>query len=103
MQKQQQKSVHLSVSTLLNKKVVTAEGKSLGHVADIQLTPGPQFRVIALFVGPYARLYRLHVLNPFASSPTLPRRPDSVPWEAVDCIEGSTIRLKPGYKHKKAH
>jgi sporulation protein YlmC with PRC-barrel domain len=103
MQKQQQKSVHLSVSTLLNKKVVTAEGKKLGHVADIQLTPGPEYRIIALLIGPYAMLFRLHVLNPFASSPKLPRRPASVRWEAIDCIKGRTIRLKPGYKHEKSH
>lgn len=103
MQKQQQKNGHLSVSVLLNKKVITAEGKVLGRVADVQLTPGPEYRIIALFVGPYAMLYRLHMLNPFASSPTQPPRPDSVPWEAVDCIERTTIRLKPGYKHEKVH
>ena len=85
----------LLISDLLDCKIVTAEGKLIGHVADVQITPGPEYRVTALLFGEGGWLYRLHVLNHLAHR--TPHKPDSVPWEAVDTIKHPVITLKAGY------
>ncbi|MDQ6661265.1 MAG: PRC-barrel domain-containing protein [Chloroflexota bacterium] len=84
---------------LLACKIVTAEGKRLGHIADVELTPGPEYRVTKLLYGQRGWLHRLHVLNPFVDKKSH-HKPDSVPWDAVDRIEGSTVILKPGCEPK---
>lgn len=82
------------ISDLLDCRVVTAEGKVLGHVADVQLSPGPDFKVIALMFGMQSWLYRLHVINPFRKA-SQPARPKVVLWESVESVGRSVIRMKP--------
>jgi sporulation protein YlmC with PRC-barrel domain len=94
----------LRISDLLNCRIVTAEGKVIGHVADVQLTSGPEYRVTGLLFGRQAWLHRLHMLNPFEHY--TPREPDRVPWEAVASIKHPIITLKPEYdpeKHEMEH
>lgn len=86
------------LSDLLGCRLHTAEGKRLGHVADIQLSEGPEHKVIALIYGRSGLLYRLHVLNPLHDPKQEPSEPDSVPWEAVERIEPPVITLKPGHE-----
>jgi hypothetical protein len=93
----QRRSSKMFIGDLLNCKLVTAEGKLLGHIADIQLTPGPEYRIIALLFGRRGWFYRLHMLNPF-SSVKMPYRPRSIPWEAVESYQRPIVRLKPGYE-----
>ncbi len=91
----------LRISDLLGCRIVTAEGKVIGHVADVQLTPGPEFRVTALLFGRRSWLYRLHVLNPLAERASAPAELDRVAWEAVAHIKHGTIKLKEGYQPEK--
>ena len=93
----QAKQSKLYIGNILGKKIVTAEGKTIGHVADIQLSPAPEYAVVALIFGRRGWLFRLHVLNPFASLEKRNRKPKTVPWDAVDRIEGGIVILKPGY------
>lgn len=86
---------------LLGCKIVTAEGKMLGHVLDIQLTRGPDYKVIALMFGRGGLFHRLHVLNPFHKEPLKPSSPNTVPWEAVASFEHPVVKLKPGFDARK--
>jgi sporulation protein YlmC with PRC-barrel domain len=90
----------LRISNLLSCKIITADGKVVGRVADVQLTPAPEYRITALLFGPRAWLLRLHMLNPFASRPSA-KAPNRVLWETIDRIEPPTITLKPGCAPEK--
>ena len=90
----------IKISDLLECKIVTAEGKTVGRVADVQLTPAPEYRITALLFGPRAWLLRLHMLNPFNGRPSS-KPPNRVLWETVDRIEPPTITLKPGCQPEK--
>lgn len=89
------------VGDLLDKRIVTAEGKYVGHVADIQLSDDQQFRVVALIYGRAGWLYRLHVLDVFAQQGKQAEKPPRIPWEAVDRVEDRHVLLKSGYEVKK--
>ena len=84
----------LYISDLLYSQIVTSKGKRIGHVVDIQISPGAEHRVTALVFGRYAWLYRLHVLHPFARAFGLDIEPDIVPWDAVERFERHTFVLK---------
>ena len=86
------------IADLLGSKILTAEGKHIGHVVDIQLDRGNQHKVTALVYGAHAWLYRWHVLAPFASKFGFSFEPDTIPWHAVDQFENLTIILKRGYE-----
>ena len=88
------------IGDLLNSKIVTPEQKVIGHVADVQLTHDPEYKVIALIFGTHGLLYRLHVLNPFRVTSRKPPRLKAVSWDAVESFEQGTVRLKPGYQVK---
>lgn len=93
-------SKHL-VSDLLNSKIVAPDGKVLGHVADIQLTHGPEYRVIGLIYGIRGRLFRLHVLNIFRQGGDQDIQPYVIPWSSVESFEKSIVKLKPEYEVKE--
>lgn len=83
-----------TLGRLLNHEVVEADGTHLGHVADIQISERPPYRVIALLCGRRGLLHRLHVLNLFTERHTHTRKPDRIPWEQVERIEKRKIVLK---------
>ena len=87
----------LFLGDLLGCKIVTTEGKVLGHVLDVQLTSGPEYKVTALMFGRGGLFHRLHVLNSFRRERAKPARPDTVPWEAVASFERPVVKLKPGF------
>jgi sporulation protein YlmC with PRC-barrel domain len=93
---QKQRPATLHMGDVLDSKIITAEGKKLGHVADVELTAGPEFRVTKLLYGELGWLHRLYILNLFIDRKSLQRKPESVPWDAVDRIERSKVILKPG-------
>lgn len=86
------------IGDILGSKIVTAEGKKVGHVADLQLTKGPEYAVTALFYGGRGLLHRWYVLTPFVQMFGLRLKEDTIPWEVVERIEHKLIRLKPGWQ-----
>ena len=96
----------LCIGDLLNKRIVAADGKHVGHVADVQLSSDQQYRVVALIFGRYGWLYRLHVLSVVVGREKSAAGPPRIPWEAVEQIDDKRVLLKPGYvvnKHSSQH
>ncbi|HXR66387.1 MAG TPA: divalent metal cation transporter [Ktedonobacteraceae bacterium] len=85
----------LFIGDLLRYKLVTSEGKLVGHVTDIQLSKDPEYRILAFIYGRRGLLYRLHDLNPFRHLEYEEILPDKVPWEMVAQIAFPVITLKP--------
>jgi sporulation protein YlmC with PRC-barrel domain len=85
----------LFIGDLLRCKLVTSEGKLVGHVTDIQVSEDPEHRILAFIYGRRGLLYRLHVLNPFHYSGHAEVLPDKIPWEMVAYIAFPVIILKP--------
>jgi sporulation protein YlmC with PRC-barrel domain len=83
-----------SIENLLDKKIVTADGKTLGHVIDIQLSQDSKYRIIALMYGYDSLLYRLHVFEPVARAFHFHQKPKKICWEAVERVDQSAIWLK---------
>lgn len=93
----QQKSVTFFIGEILGCKIITSEGKSIGHVADLQLTNGPEYEVTALFFGSLGWLHRWHIFAPFAELFGLRFEQKTIPWQAIESIEHKTIRLKSSW------
>jgi sporulation protein YlmC with PRC-barrel domain len=83
-----------SIENLLDKKIVAADGKTLGHVIDIQLARDSRYRVVALMYGYHSLLYRLHVYEPVARAFHLHEKPKKIAWEAVERVDHEAIWLK---------
>jgi len=98
MKKRQKNTITRYLTELLNKKIVTAEGKTIGHVFDIELSQDGAFRVTALMYGETALLYRLHILEPVARAFHLNHKPKTIPWKAIDNFDHAVVRLKAGYE-----
>jgi len=84
------------IEDLVGSRIITAEGKKIGRVVDVQVTPDPEHVVTALVFGRYGWLYRFHVLQPFAETFGLRHEPRTIPWDAVKRFEHFTVTLKPG-------
>ena len=95
-----QQAKTLLIGDLLGSKVVTAEGKMLDHVVDIEITHGSEPEVTALVYGVHGWLYRWHVLYPFAQKFGLGVELYKVSWKAVESFEDGTVKLKPGWEPK---
>ncbi|HEX4207769.1 MAG TPA: PRC-barrel domain-containing protein [Ktedonobacteraceae bacterium] len=91
------------IGDLLGSRIITAEGKVLGRVADIQLTSGPDYKIIALMYGQEGRFHRLHILTSFHVSGHQQLRSNTVPWAAVESFTHSIVKLKAGYEAKSGH
>lgn len=98
MKKRQKNTTTRCLTELLNKKIVTADGKTVGHVFDIELSQDGTFRVTALMYGETALLYRLHVYEPVARAFHLKQKPKTIPWKAIDTFDHAVVRLKSGYE-----
>lgn len=88
----------IRIGDLLGSKILTDDGRHIGHVVDIELTRDTQPQAKALIYGRHGWLYRWHVLEPFASKFGQHFAPDSIPWQAVEQFENLTIILKRGYE-----
>lgn len=86
----------LFIGDLLGSKIVTAEGKRIGHVIDIECTSGREQKVTALVFGTHAWLSRWHVAFSWIEKLGGHSEPDKIPWAAVESFESLTVRLKPG-------
>lgn len=83
-----------SIEDLLDKKIVAADGKTVGHVIDIQLSRTAPHHVVALMYGYHSLLYRLHVYEPVARAFHLQEKPKKISWEAVERVDRAGIWLK---------
>ena len=90
-----------NLEELLYKRIITANGKKLGHVFDIQLSRDGEHRVTALMFGQKSLLFRLHSYEPFSRVFHFNQKPKTIPWEAVEHFDHAAIYLKPGYDPKK--
>ena len=87
------------VHELIGRKIVTHEGKRVGHIFDVQVSREPEYEVVSLVYGRLAPLYRMHVLYPFAHMFHLHEQPRTVQWSDVASVESHAVRLKPAF-HK---
>ena len=83
-----------NISSLLGHRIVTAEGKHVGHVADIVLTEETPYKVRGFLYGESGWEHRLHLLNPFSKVDHAQTKPDMLSWDDVERIERSTIIVK---------
>jgi len=90
----------IRIEDLIGSKIITADGRKLGHVVDIHVTREREPEVIALVYGRLAWLYRLGVLYPFSHLLHLTFHPYTVPWSAVAKFEHLTVTLKPDFEEK---
>jgi sporulation protein YlmC with PRC-barrel domain len=81
----------LFISDLLGCKIVTAEGKTLGHVLDIQLTHTPACTIHALLYGHSGLLHHFHMLNPFRNPHANPPPPTTIPWTASPPLSNASF------------
>src|SRR5437764_5816137 len=86
----------LTIEDLVGSKVVTAEVKQVGRVIEVQVTPGPEYRVIGLDVGLTGWLARLHLLGRLVALRGTDVKPRTASWDDVDRYERFTVILKPG-------
>ncbi|HLH63820.1 MAG TPA: PRC-barrel domain-containing protein [Ktedonobacteraceae bacterium] len=91
------------IADLLGSKILTADGRHIGHVVDIQLTRGKEPHAKALVYGAHGWLYRWHVLAPFARKFGQGFAPKTIPWHAVEKFENLTFILKRGYEPEDSH
>lgn len=87
---------------LLYKKIITANGRMIGHVFDIQISRDGQYRVTALMYGQKSLLFRLHTYELFNRVFHFNQKPKTIPWEAVEHFDHAAIYLKAGYELKNA-
>ena len=92
----------ITIEDLVGSKVVTAEGKLVGHVTEVQVTPGPEYRVIAFDFGLNAWLDRLHLLGRLVALRAKDMEPRTAYWDDVDRYERFTVTLKPGREPKES-
>ena len=86
---------------LLGCKIVTAAGKTLGHIHDVEISEGPEYQVMALLYGKGSIARHLHTLNPFRSQQREPPRSPAVPWHAVASFEAHVVRLREDFGEQK--
>lgn len=94
---QHRPSQRITVEELVGRDIVTADGKHVGHVVEIRVSPGPDYRIVELQFGRYGWLDRLNVLRLIHGKYRPIAAPERIPWDAVATFERSTITLKPGY------
>ncbi len=84
------------IEDLLSSRIVTAEGKKVGRVVDLELARGRGYMVSAIQTGTFGWLDRLHVIGPATRFIRRAPRPKSIPWDEVEKFEGFVVTLKPG-------
>ena len=85
----------IRLQELLGSKIMTHDGKKVGHIFDLQVSHGPEYEVVSIVYGRLAILYRMHVLYPFARMLHLKsREPETIAWSQVASFEDRRIMLK---------
>jgi hypothetical protein len=81
---------------LVGAKVV-ADGKTLGHVIDLEIEPERGFLVSALELGRFGWIDRLHLLRPI-TRPNTSRPIRLVDWKNVERLEDGKVYCRAGTK-----
>lgn len=97
----QENTTTRKLEELLYKKIITADGKKLGHVFDIQISRDGEFSVTKLMYGEKSLFFRLHTYEIFARVFHLNQKPKTIPWQDVENIDHTAIHLKPEFEPKK--
>lgn len=85
----------IRMQELLGSKIVTHDGKKVGHIFDLQVSHAPEYEVVSIVYGRLAMLYRMHVLHPFAHMLHLKSgEPETIAWNQVASIEHRKVTLK---------
>lgn len=91
-------SIHarkMLVGNLLGSKIINAQGHTLGHVADLQVSQHPPYEVQGLFYGERGWLHRLHIPADFPDEASGRRQACYISWHAVARLEPGHVYLKP--------
>ena len=75
----------LSIADVLGSRILSADGRRIGHVVDLRVDP-QTYAVSDLLVGHMAWLRRLRVYRGT-------HKPHAIPWSAVKSFDRYTIRL----------
>jgi hypothetical protein len=81
------RSRHVRMADIVGSRVLDAEGKSRGHVIDLEVSSAMKVQSIA--VGTRAWMHRLHLHHVFA-----PHDSDEIAWSQVESFERGVVRLK---------
>jgi hypothetical protein len=76
---------------------VEADGKTLGHVIDLEIEPQDDFRVSSVELGRVGWLDRMRLIRPLAHGRTK-RKIRVVRWEDVERLDGKKLICRPGTK-----
>ncbi len=85
------------IEDLIGSRIVNSERQYIGHVVDVEVSPGPERRVTGLLYGRASWLYRLHILQPVQQS-GLRAEIHIIPWKAVAGFQHFIITLKPDWQ-----
>ena len=85
----------IRMQELLGSRIMTHDGRRVGHIFDLQVSHSPEYEVVSIVYGRLAMLYRMHVLHPFAHMLHLKsEQPETISWSQVDSFERRTVTLK---------
>jgi hypothetical protein len=82
---------------LIGAHVLDSEGKSMGHVIDMEVDPERNFRVSAIELGRHGWIDRVRALRPLAHD-RLSAPPRIIAWADIDHYENGRLICKPGAK-----
>ena len=83
------------ITDLLGCTIVTTEGRKVGRVVDMHLSPGPDFQITDLVYSHSALLYKLHILRTLAIRLGMHIEQGTVPWADVYRYEHTTLTVRP--------
>jgi sporulation protein YlmC with PRC-barrel domain len=84
----------LLLEELLGSNIVTASGKRVGRIFDAQLSPGPDYEVVALMYGRNALLSRVNVLRSAVHAFHINDKLETISWSQVASFAHHTVTLK---------
>jgi hypothetical protein len=85
----------LVARSLVGALVVSADGKRLGHVIDLEVDPERDFNISAIELGRFGWLDRLHLVRPIAHGRS-PGPLRIVAWQDIDRFDGRRLICRPG-------
>ncbi len=85
----------IRLQELLGSKIMTHDGRRVGHIFDLQVSHSPEYEVVSIVYGRLAMLDRMHVLHPFAHMLHLKsEQPETIAWSQVASFKDRRITLK---------
>jgi hypothetical protein len=90
-------STLLAARQVIGARVVASNGKTLGHVIDLEVDPERDFRVSAIELGRFGWLDRLRAFRPLAHD-RLGGTLRIVSWRDIERYEQGRLICRPGAK-----